>query len=64
VDNQTLSQVLSEHRLKQAKITDPEKAIHPQYSLKGKREHPFPQQFRIIVPSPRAMDLILPIPRP
>jgi 2,3-bisphosphoglycerate-independent phosphoglycerate mutase len=52
----TLSQAISEHRLRQAKITESEKAIHLQYFLNGKREQPFPQEDRIIVPSPKVMD--------
>jgi 2,3-bisphosphoglycerate-independent phosphoglycerate mutase len=53
---QTLSQVLSEHGLKQVKITESEKAIHLQFFLNGKRGEPFPGEDRIIVPSPEAAD--------
>jgi 2,3-bisphosphoglycerate-independent phosphoglycerate mutase len=52
----TLSQVISEHGLKQAKITESEKAIHLQFFLNGKREQAFPGEERIIVESPRVMD--------
>jgi 2,3-bisphosphoglycerate-independent phosphoglycerate mutase len=52
----TLSQVLSDHGLKQVKITESEKAIHLQYFLNGKRDEPFPGEERIIVPSPRVVD--------
>jgi 2,3-bisphosphoglycerate-independent phosphoglycerate mutase len=52
----TLSQVISEHGLKQAKITESEKAIHLQFFLNGKVEEPFPGEDRIIVPSPKVMD--------
>jgi 2,3-bisphosphoglycerate-independent phosphoglycerate mutase len=52
----TLSQVISDHGLKQVKITESEKAIHLQYFLNGKRDEPFPGEERIIVPSPRVMD--------
>jgi 2,3-bisphosphoglycerate-independent phosphoglycerate mutase len=52
----TLSQVISEHGLKQAKITESEKAIHLQFFLNGKRDLPFPGEDRIIVESPRVMD--------
>ncbi len=54
--DQTLSQVISEHGLKQAKITESEKAIHLQFFLNGKLEGPFPGEERIIVPSPKVMD--------
>ncbi len=52
----TLSQAISEHGLKQAKITESEKAIHLQFFLNGKVEEPFPGEDRIIVPSPKVMD--------
>jgi 2,3-bisphosphoglycerate-independent phosphoglycerate mutase len=52
----TLSQVISDHGLKQVKITESEKAIHLQYFLNGKRDEPFPGEERIIVPSPRVVD--------
>jgi 2,3-bisphosphoglycerate-independent phosphoglycerate mutase len=52
----TLSQVISDHRLKQVKITESEKAIHLQHFLNGKRDEPFPGEERIIVPSPKVMD--------
>jgi 2,3-bisphosphoglycerate-independent phosphoglycerate mutase len=52
----TLSQVISEQGLKQAKITESEKAIHLQFFLNGKLEEPFPGEETIIVPSPKVMD--------
>jgi 2,3-bisphosphoglycerate-independent phosphoglycerate mutase len=52
----TLSQVLSDHGLKQVKITESEKAIHLQFFLNGKRGDPFPGEERIVVPSPEASD--------
>ncbi|MCJ7620050.1 MAG: alkaline phosphatase family protein, partial [Anaerolineae bacterium] len=52
----TLSQVISDHGLRQVKITESEKAIHLQYFLNGKRDEPFPGEERIIVPSPRVVD--------
>jgi 2,3-bisphosphoglycerate-independent phosphoglycerate mutase len=52
----TLSQVISEHGLKQTKITESEKAIHLQFFLNGKLEEPFPGEERIIVPSPKVID--------
>jgi 2,3-bisphosphoglycerate-independent phosphoglycerate mutase len=52
----TLSQVISEHGLRQAKITESEKAIHLQYFLNGKVDDPFAGEERIVVPSPRVDD--------
>jgi 2,3-bisphosphoglycerate-independent phosphoglycerate mutase len=54
--DQTLSEVVSEHGLRQVKITESEKAIHLGYFLNGKRERPFPGEERVIVPSPRVRD--------
>ncbi len=52
----TLSQVISDHGLRQAKITESEKAIHLQYFLNGKADEPFGGEERIVVPSPRVDD--------
>ena len=52
----TLSQVISESGLRQAKITESEKAIHLQYFLNGKVDEPFPGEERVVVPSPRVDD--------
>lgn len=52
----TLSQVISDHGLRQVKITESEKAIHLQFFLNGKMEEPFPGEERIVVPSPRVTD--------
>jgi 2,3-bisphosphoglycerate-independent phosphoglycerate mutase len=52
----TLSEVISEHGLPQAKITESEKAIHLQYFLNGKADDPFAGEERIVVPSPRVDD--------
>jgi len=49
----TLSETLSKHGLKQAKISESEKAIHVSYFLNGKISEPFPGEDRIVVPSPR-----------
>jgi 2,3-bisphosphoglycerate-independent phosphoglycerate mutase len=54
--DQTLSEVISEHALRQVKITESEKAIHLGFFLNGKTNTPFPGEERIIVPSPRVMD--------
>ena len=52
----TLSQVISDHGLRQVKITESEKAIHLQYFLNGKMDQPFRGEDRIVVPSPRVTD--------
>jgi 2,3-bisphosphoglycerate-independent phosphoglycerate mutase len=52
----TLSQVISEHGLRQAKITESEKAIHLQFFLNGKVDEPFPGEERVVIPSPRVDD--------
>jgi 2,3-bisphosphoglycerate-independent phosphoglycerate mutase len=48
----TLSEVVSDHGLKQVKLTESEKAIHVSYFLNGKRETPFPGESYIFIPSP------------
>jgi 2,3-bisphosphoglycerate-independent phosphoglycerate mutase len=48
---ETLSETLSRRGLRQAKITEAEKAVHATYFLNGKREAPFPGEERIIVPT-------------
>jgi 2,3-bisphosphoglycerate-independent phosphoglycerate mutase len=52
----TLSQEISDQGLRQAKITESEKAIHLQFFLNGKREQSFPREDSVIVPSPKVMD--------
>ncbi len=47
----TLSEVLSRHGLRQVKITEVEKAYHVLYFLNGKREEKIPGEERIIVPT-------------
>ncbi len=49
----TLSQVVSEHGLRQVKIVESEKAIQLGFFLNGKRDEPWPGEERIIIPSPR-----------
>jgi 2,3-bisphosphoglycerate-independent phosphoglycerate mutase len=49
----TLSQVISEHGLRQVKIAESEKAIHLGFFMNGKRDEPWPGEERIIIPSPR-----------
>ena len=48
----TLSQVISEHGLRQVKIVESEKAIHLEFFLNGKRDEPWPGEERIVIPSP------------
>jgi 2,3-bisphosphoglycerate-independent phosphoglycerate mutase len=48
----TLSEVVSQHGLKQVKISESEKAIHVRYFLNGKREEPFPGEQHVSIPSP------------
>ncbi len=48
----TLSEVVSNHNLKQAKITETEKSIHVSYFLNGKLEETLPGEVRISIPSP------------
>lgn len=49
----TLSEVVSRHGLKQVKIVESEKAVHITFYLNGKINKPFPGEKRIIVPSPK-----------
>jgi len=48
----TLSEVVSDHGLRQVKISESEKAIHVRYFLNGKREEPFPGEDMVVIPSP------------
>lgn len=47
----TLSDVLSAHGIKQVKITEAEKAIHVGYFLNGKKAEPVSGEERIVVPT-------------
>jgi 2,3-bisphosphoglycerate-independent phosphoglycerate mutase len=49
----TLSEVLSKQGLRQAKISESEKAIHVSYFLNGKVREPFPGEERVVIPSPK-----------
>ncbi|MBN1662929.1 MAG: phosphoglycerate mutase (2,3-diphosphoglycerate-independent) [Deltaproteobacteria bacterium] len=51
VIDDTLSETLSKHQLRQVKITEAEKAVHLGYFMNGKREKPFSGEERIIIPS-------------
>jgi 2,3-bisphosphoglycerate-independent phosphoglycerate mutase len=48
----TLSEIVSQHGLKQVKISESEKAIHVSYFLNGKREEPFAGETLVSIPSP------------
>jgi 2,3-bisphosphoglycerate-independent phosphoglycerate mutase len=52
----TLSEVVSDHGLRQIKITESEKSIHVNYFLNGKREAPLPGETDVAVPSPEVDD--------
>ncbi len=54
---ETLSEVLSKHGLKHAKISESEKAVHVGYFLNGKLREPFPGEERIVIPSPKDVAL-------
>ena len=47
-----LSEVISQHGIRQVKISESEKAIHVRYFLNGKREEPFPGETHVSIPSP------------
>jgi 2,3-bisphosphoglycerate-independent phosphoglycerate mutase len=47
----TLSDTISRHGLRQAKITEAEKAVHVGYFLNGKREETLPGEERVVVPT-------------
>lgn len=47
----TLSDVLSDHGIKQVKISEAEKAVHVGFFLNGKREEPFPGEAFVIIPT-------------
>lgn len=49
----TLSEVVSNAGLKQAKIVETEKAVHLSYFLNGKRQDLFPGEKHVFVPTPK-----------
>jgi len=53
----TLSETLSRRNLRQAKITEAEKAAHVGYFLGGKRSDPFPGEERIVIPTRKDVNL-------
>ena len=54
---ETLSETLSRRNLRQAKITEAEKAAHVGYFLGGKRSDPFPGEERIVIPTRKDVGL-------
>ncbi|MEI6501785.1 MAG: alkaline phosphatase family protein, partial [Armatimonadota bacterium] len=53
---QTLSEVVSNAGLRQAKVVESEKGVHIRYFLSGKREEPFANEERIIIESARDVE--------
>jgi 2,3-bisphosphoglycerate-independent phosphoglycerate mutase len=53
----TLSETLSKNHLRQAKITESEKAIHVSYFMNGKRDEAIPGEERIIIPTRKDVEL-------
>ena len=53
----TLSETISRQHLKQAKITETEKAVHVGFFLNGKRSDVFPGEERILIPTRKDVDL-------
>jgi 2,3-bisphosphoglycerate-independent phosphoglycerate mutase len=49
----TLSEVVSQARMRQVKVVESEKAIHVSFFLNGKEQQAFPGEERVIVDSPR-----------
>jgi 2,3-bisphosphoglycerate-independent phosphoglycerate mutase len=53
----TLSEAISKNNLKQAKITETEKAVHASFFLNGKRTEAWPGEERIFIPTRKDIDL-------
>lgn len=53
----TLSDIISRHNLKQAKITEAEKAVHVGFFLNGKKQELLPGEERIVVPTRKDVSL-------
>ncbi len=51
--DQTLAEVLSEHKIRQFHTAETEKYAHVTFFLNGGREAPFPMEDRLLVPSPK-----------
>ncbi len=53
----TLSDIIAAHGLKQAKITEAEKAVHVSYFFNGKKSDPLPGEERIVIPTRKDVKL-------
>jgi 2,3-bisphosphoglycerate-independent phosphoglycerate mutase len=53
----TLSETIAKHNLRQVKITEAEKAVHVGFFLNGKKDELFPGEERIIIPSRKDVSL-------
>ncbi|MEN6467558.1 MAG: alkaline phosphatase family protein [Smithella sp.] len=53
----TLSDVIAEHGLTQAKITEAEKAVHVSFFFNGKKSDPLPGEERIVIPTRKDVKL-------
>jgi 2,3-bisphosphoglycerate-independent phosphoglycerate mutase len=51
--NLILGEEISSHKLSQLRIAETEKYAHVTYFFNGGREEPFPQEDRILIPSPK-----------
>ncbi len=49
----TFGEVLSNHGLRQLRIAETEKYAHVTYFFNGGNETPFPEEARVLVPSPK-----------
>lgn len=54
--NNTLAEVVSNAGIRLCKISESEKAVHVGYFMNGKNEELFPNEERIVVPSPEGID--------
>lgn len=54
----TLSEVLSRNGIRQAKISEAEKAVHVGYFLNGRKREVFPGEERIVVPTSREISIL------
>lgn len=52
----TVTEIISRKGFRFAKIAESEKAVHIGYFMNGKREEPFPNEERVIIPSPEGID--------
>ncbi len=47
----SLPQIISEQKIMQLRVTETEKRVHVTYFFNGKADNPFPNEFRVIIPS-------------